>query len=105
VVSPPTTTGFDDPIFEEPNAIKLLPNYPNPFNPSTQIKFFLPEKNRVKLAVYNVVGQKVAELTNGVVAAGEHSVTWTATDVPSGIYIYQLEVGSEVFTRKMTLIK
>jgi flavodoxin len=105
VISPNETTDIDQPGVEGPDEIKLLPNYPNPFNPSTQISYYLPQKSRVKLAVYNVVGQSVAVLENGVVGAGDHSVTWTATDIPSGIYIYQLEVGGEVFTRKMTLIK
>ncbi|MGM0588831.1 MAG: lamin tail domain-containing protein [Bacteroidota bacterium] len=105
VISPDAITNIDKPTVEDPEGIKLLPNYPNPFNPTTQISYYLPQQSRVKLAVYNVVGQMVAELENGVVGAGEHSVSWTATDIPSGIYIYQLEVGAEVFTRKMTLIK
>ncbi|MBI5471514.1 MAG: T9SS type A sorting domain-containing protein [Ignavibacteriae bacterium] len=61
-------------------------SYPNPFNPSTQIKFDLPEASHVSLAVYDVLGRKVAELVNGQVAVGYHSVTWNASGVASGMY-------------------
>ena len=84
---------------------KLHPNYPNPFNPTTTISFTLPEPARVKLSVYNVVGQQITVLSEGVAEKGDHQFIWDASQYPSGIYIYQLEVGREVITRKMTLIK
>ena len=66
--------------------IQLLPNYPNPFNPSTNIKYDLPEALHVTLAVYDVLGRKVVELVNGRVAEGYHAVTWNAADQASGVY-------------------
>lgn len=88
-----------------PEQIELFQNYPNPFNPATTISFYLPEPVEVSLSVFNVVGQPVATLTNGVLNAGEHHFEWNATGYPSGMYIYQLEVGTKVLTRKMTLVK
>lgn len=90
---------------EVPNSVELRPNYPNPFNPSTNINFFLPEERTVRVGVYNIVGQQVALLLDDVVQQGEHSLVWDASDKPSGIYIVQLETGSRIFTRKITLIK
>ena len=90
---------------EVPNSIELRPNYPNPFNPSTNINFYLPEERSVRVGVYNIVGQQVALLLDDVAQQGEHSLVWDASDKPSGIYIVQLETGSRIFTRKITLIK
>lgn len=90
---------------EVPNSIELRPNYPNPFNPSTNINFYLPEERSVRVGIYNIVGQQVALLLDDVVQPGEHSLVWDASDKPSGIYIVQLETGSRIFTRKITLIK
>ncbi|MDX1638980.1 MAG: lamin tail domain-containing protein [Balneolaceae bacterium] len=88
-----------------PESVKLNPNYPNPFNPSTTISFELAEQSPVELNVYTIVGQKVATLVDEVREAGEHKETWNAADMPSGIYIAQLEVNGRVYIRKMTLIK
>ncbi len=88
-----------------PEQIELFQNYPNPFNPATTISFYLPESVEVSLSVFNVVGQPVATLTKGMLNAGEHHFEWNATGYPSGMYIYQLEVGTKVLTRKMTLVK
>ncbi len=88
-----------------PESIELHQNYPNPFNPATTISFYLPESSEVKLSVFNIVGQPVAVLLQDTKAQGEHSVEWDASDMPSGMYIYQLEVGTKIMTRKMTLVK
>ncbi|MGM0546455.1 MAG: lamin tail domain-containing protein [Bacteroidota bacterium] len=90
---------------EIPESVKLNPNYPNPFNPTTTIPYELAEDAEVKLTVWNMIGQKVATLVDGMVDAGSHEETWNASNMPSGIYIARFEVGGEVFTRKMTLIK
>ncbi len=94
-------------IVEElrPGSIELRQNYPNPFNPSTNVTFYLPEERTVRVAIYNIVGQQVAILIDDNLQAGEHSVTWDATNNPSGIYIVQLETGNRILTRKITLIK
>jgi hypothetical protein len=88
-----------------PDSIKLNPNYPNPFNPQTTISYELAQGAEVKLTVWNMIGQKVATLVDGLVEAGTHKETWNASNMPSGIYIARFEVGGKVFTRKMTLIK
>lgn len=90
---------------ELPQTLVLHQNYPNPFNPLTTISFYLPEATEVKLSVFNIVGQPVAELIYSSLAKGEHKIDWDATDIPSGMYIYQLEVGTKIMTRKMTLVK
>lgn len=88
-----------------PDEISLGQNYPNPFNPTTTIAFYLPEAVPVKLSVFNVVGQPVAVLTEGTLGAGDHEFEWDASGLPSGMYIYQLEVGNKILTQKMTLVK
>jgi len=90
---------------EIPDELELYQNFPNPFNPVTTISFFLPESEYVKVSIFNVVGQPVATLVDGTLSQGEHRMEWDASAMPSGIYIYQLEAGSKVMTRKMTLVK
>jgi hypothetical protein len=93
-----------------PAATALLGNYPNPFNPSTTIRFALNAEARVSLKVYNVLGQEVATLVDGIRSAGEHSVTWngrngTGTPLSSGVYMYVLRSGDNVQTQTMLLAK
>ena len=88
-----------------PKDINLLQNYPNPFNPVTEIKFTLPEAARVTLRVYNIIGQEVASLLNGIEEAGFHSAKFEGSNLPSGTYIYRLQTGSVVQTKKMLLLK
>jgi hypothetical protein len=88
-----------------PGTVELRQNYPNPFNPATNIVYYLPEETQVRIGIWNVVGQQVALLVDDTMRAGENSVTWNASDMPSGIYIVQLETGNRIFTRKITLIK
>ena len=83
----------------------LNQNYPNPFNPSTKISFTLPQTANVKLSVFNLLGEKVAELVNEIKSAGFYEVDFNGTDLTSGMYLYRLEAGEFVSTRKMTLIK
>lgn len=91
------------------DKIQLSQNYPNPFNPSTVIKYNLREATHVELNVYNILGKEVATLVNGSQAAGEHNVTFDATNISgqltSGVYIYRLKAGENVFSRKMILMK
>ncbi len=88
-----------------PPEFALLQNYPNPFNPLTQIKYALPVDGKVRLEVYNVVGEKVATLVEGEQKAGYRVVTWNAKDMGSGIYFYKLTVGNFTSIRKMVLLK
>jgi len=93
-----------------PKSLELSQNYPNPFNPSTTIKFGLPDEGRVKLVIYNILGQRVKELLNETRGAGYHTAIWngkneTGQQVSSGLYIYRLESTKGVQSRKMLLIK
>ncbi|NOX38469.1 MAG: T9SS type A sorting domain-containing protein [Calditrichaeota bacterium] len=97
--------GIPESPIEIPVDFALLQNYPNPFNPTTTIEFHLPRTTRVKLAVYNTVGQEIAVLANGVLAPGKHRVTFYANDLPSGIYFYRLEAEKQIFSRKMVLMR
>ena len=100
-----TTTSIHNTRTEIPKNVQLSQNYPNPFNPSTKIDFALPAKNKTTLHVYNVMGQQVATLMDKKLAPGQHSVTFNASGLSSGIYFYQLTSGSVQLTRQLTLIK
>ena len=88
------------------NGFELEQNYPNPFNPNTTINFSIPQNNsQIKLAVYNISGQVVEMLFDGIKNIGKHSVTFNASQLNSGVYYYSLEVnGIKESTKKMILI-
>ncbi len=87
-------------------AFSLSQNYPNPFNPSTMIQFIVPSNGRAVLKVFNVLGQEVATLFNGEVAAGvNHQVEFNASNLASGVYFSRLEFGGNVQMNKMLLLK
>jgi hypothetical protein len=88
-----------------PLTFNLGQNYPNPFNPSTKINYSVPEAGNVKLAVYNIVGEEVAVLVNGYTQAGSFDVTFNASNLPSGVYLYKLQSANSVQTKKMILLK
>ena len=93
-----------------PRVTALGQNVPNPFNPQTKIDFALPKAGQVDLKVYDVRGALVRTLVSGSLDAGTHSVIWQGHDdrgqrVPSGVYFYRLQTGSDVLTRRMTMIK
>jgi len=84
----------------------LLQNYPNPFNPSTNLVFDVVAENVVNLTVYNAMGQEVATLVNGTMAAGRHTVSFDAANLTSGLYFYTVKIGNEfTATKKMLLVK
>lgn len=111
----PVWTRFDlskfvsvyEPENDLPKAITLAQNYPNPFNPSTTISFELPESQQVSLTVYDVTGRRVATLLNGETRqSGEHTITFDASNLASGIYLYRLSTAAgQTFTNKMMLVK
>jgi hypothetical protein len=91
-------------------AFALEQSYPNPFNSGTVIRFALPEAQEVELAVYNLAGQKVVTLVEGVRQVGTYAVNWDARDsagraLASGVYLYELWVGDRVETRKLALVR
>ncbi len=94
-------------LFEEelPTDVALNQNYPNPFNPTTQITYQLPQQADVRLQVFDMAGRQVATLVNESVSAGTHTVNFDASNLSSGVYLYKLQTGSKVLTRKLTLIK
>lgn len=89
----------------ESPEVSLLGNYPNPFNPTTDISFSLPAASHVKLEVYNIMGQKVATVIDRFMEAGTHTVKWDGSKAASGVYLYRLEAGEFTETRKMMLLK
>ena len=89
----------------KPVTITLNQNYPNPFNPTTVISWQLPVSTPVKLTVYNPAGQKIATLVNERLSTGFHQIEFDASILASGLYIYRLEAGKYVETKKMFLIK
>ena len=98
-------TGNDALEAEIPERITLSQNYPNPFNPVTTISYSLPLQSDVSLIVYNLIGQEVARLVSEIQPAGHHRITWDASDMASGIYLYRLHEDNLVLTRKMVLLK
>ncbi|MCD6531892.1 T9SS type A sorting domain-containing protein, partial [bacterium] len=93
-----------------PKRLALYQNMPNPFNPVTDIKFDLPEKAKVRLEVYNMLGQKIRTLVDGELEPGTHTVRWDGKDqmgrdAASGVYFYKLTADGKTFTRKMMLLR
>lgn len=116
-----STKSKDVQVFEEmapfvpkpsviPKAQVLMNNYPNPFNPSTEIRYTLPTDGPVELTVYNMVGQVVRTLVKEQMTAGEHIFAWNATGdngqpVAGGVYFYRITSGAQTVTRRMLLLK
>ena len=105
-----TTMGFDD-VSTNPYEYALHDNFPNPFNPETQIRFSIGGEEAVKLIIYDMMGRQVQTLINGKsFSAGYHVVNWNGLDskgqkVPSGVYIYRIKAGSFIADKKMLLVK
>ena len=88
-----------------PEVYSLEQNYPNPFNPSTVIKFGIPESSNVSLKLFNTLGEEVAVLVKENLGTGSYTYRLDASKLPSGIYIYTLQAGEQLISKKMTLIK
>ena len=88
-----------------PTKMEVFQNYPNPFNPATVISFSLVKKEMVTVKVFNTLGQEVATLINSELEAGYHNVTFDASGLTSGIYVYSIQTGDNKYSRKMMLIK
>jgi len=95
----------DEEILTAPVEFTLEQNYPNPFNPTTTINYSIPEAGNVELKVYDVLGNEVANLVNQEMAPGNYTANFDASSLASGIYIYRLQTGSLMQTRKMILMK
>jgi hypothetical protein len=89
-----------------PNDYYLSQNFPNPFNPTTTIQFSVPQGTNVQLVIYNLLGQKIETLVDEFMPAGTFTRQFTAKDLPSGIYIYQIKIGNKIVgKKKMVLLK
>jgi Leucine-rich repeat (LRR) protein len=98
-------TGVAEPRTMEPESFALYQNYPNPFNPLTTIRFSMPEKQSVRLSVYNLLGQLVRTLVDEKMEAGQHSVVFNAAGLASGVYFYRLHTESFISIKPCILIK
>jgi hypothetical protein len=88
-----------------PSSYSLFQNHPNPFNPSTTIRYALPKPGQVKLKVFNLQGQEIATLVNENKSAGEYKIQWNPNNVPSGVYVYRLQAEEFVETKKLILLQ
>ena len=88
-----------------PESFALYQNYPNPFNPFTMIRFVIPDHTYVSLIVYNTVGQRVIQLVDDELESGTHEITFDASHLPSGVYIYRLQAGEYIENKKLLLLK
>ena len=112
VVGGMLTLGAGEPVPDKPlpTEVSLSRNFPNPFNPSTEISFALPSDRMVSLSVFNILGQEVKNLVSGEMQAGFHKVIWDGTNnngqnVPSGTYFYRMDAGDYSQSMKMVMLK
>jgi len=84
---------------------RLEQNYPNPFNPSTIIRYSIPIQSKVKLTIYNTIGENITEIFDRTQNAGSYEVEFDGSELSSGIYFYRLQAGSYVKTKKMILLR
>jgi hypothetical protein len=103
VLGSSTATGVEE--SGSPAEFALQQNYPNPFNPTTAIRYGLPVQADVTLTVFDVLGQRVAVLEEGMRSAGYHEVTFDAKTLPSGVYFYRLQAGSSTETKRLLLLR
>lgn len=89
----------------QPLSFRLEQNYPNPFNPSTNLEFSLNESSKVKLTIYNMLGEEVTTLLNDYLEKGNYHITFTAGNLSSGVYLYELQTNENKIVKKMNLIK
>ncbi|MBN1479368.1 T9SS type A sorting domain-containing protein [candidate division KSB1 bacterium] len=102
--TPPATGVATQPV-QTPVQFELAQNYPNPFNPTTMINYSLAKAGHINVTIYSLSGQKVNTLVNEVQNSGVYSIPFDGSQLSSGVYLYQLQAGSQVFTRKMTLLR
>jgi hypothetical protein len=99
------TTSIDRDELDAPNGFSLSQNYPNPFNPSTMINYNLVESGMTRLTVFDMLGREVAVLVDQNQSAGAYQVSFDATGLPTGMYLYRLQSGTRSLTGKMLLVK
>jgi len=102
---PASSMAVDDAAWEIPDHFSLQQNYPNPFNPSTTIRYALPKTVHVTLAIFNTLGQTVADLVDEEQETGFHQVEFDASGLASGVYFYRLMAGGFVQTNRLILLR
>jgi hypothetical protein len=100
-----TATGVGEELTALPEGIRLDQNFPNPFNPTTNIRYSISDISYLKLAVYDLLGREVAVLVNEKKEPGEYSVTFDASHLASGVYVYRLSAETRMVTKSMTLVR
>jgi hypothetical protein len=101
-------TGIEE--ISSPGNFHLYQNFPNPFNPSTTIKYTLPSESSIQLKIFDIKGELIKSMTRDKIIAGDHEIAWDGTNdkgvrQPSGVYVYQLKVNNSSSARKMILLK
>ena len=99
------SAGAIDVSMNTPQAFGLSSAYPNPFNPTTSVELSLANDSYVSVVVYNLMGQSVATIADGYMAASVYDISWDASSVPSGMYFIRAEAGSDVAVQKVMLLK
>ncbi len=105
ILSKPPKKDIDGNLSNVPLENALFENYPNPFNPTTKIKYSVAQAENVVIKVYDILGNEIKTLVNENKGTGTYEVTWYAENLPSGIYFYQMKSGSFTQIRKMILMK
>jgi hypothetical protein len=103
IVTGDGVTGVDEEL--QPLTYKLDQNFPNPFNPSTKIKYSVPQPSNVTIKVFDILGREIETLVNEEKPIGTYELTWNAANLPSGVYFYQLKAGNYKAVKKMILMK
>jgi hypothetical protein len=100
-----TATSLNDNYNNLPLNYSLSQNYPNPFNATTVIKYTMPTAGFVTLKIYDMLGKEISTVINSHKYAGEHSITYTASDLASGVYLYRLQINDFISSKKFILLK
>jgi hypothetical protein len=98
-------TGIEPQALGIPTEYQLFQNYPNPFNPVTNISFQLPHSGKVRIDIYNILGQRVATVIDRYLPTGSYRYPWKPESLASGVYIYRLQSGNYSAVKKMILLK
>ena len=104
-LAPDVSDVEDGNSFIQPEKYSLLQNFPNPFNPSTKVKYSIPQTSQVQIKVFDVLGNQIETFVDEEKLAGTYELTWSAANLPSGVYFYRLKAGSFIETKKMILAK
>jgi hypothetical protein len=95
----------EEKINEIPTTYSLTNNFPNPFNPSTKIRYSVPQSSRVVFRVFDILGDEIETLVDEQKAIGTYEITWYAENLPSGVYFYRLQASNFVEIKKMLLLR